>query len=211
MYEGKTNLGTFLAGIMRRKQLNNVTLASMAGVSEGVIRNLLKHGIEARAKDPDPRTLRAVAHALGIDTAWLFRLAGYLSPLPDANSVRAEYVADVFDELSQEKQDVVMSVLEAMAESREARGLIQDLQRGAPRIDLTTPLTFPAILRELANQLIAHYRMSAPGDVEKIEPDVVVLDHRWQDLPGNTQARVRALIRHKLSLEFDPTMLDEEW
>ncbi|MBK8027034.1 MAG: hypothetical protein IPK19_38015 [Chloroflexi bacterium] len=119
-------------------------------------------------------------------------------------------MADVVDELTEEKQDAVMGALEAMAESRETKHLIQDLRRGVPRIDVTWPLIFPFIVRELANQLIAHYRMSAPGDVEKIEPDVVVMDHRWQDLPRNTQARVRALIRHKLSLEFDPTMLDED-
>jgi transcriptional regulator with XRE-family HTH domain len=98
-----------------------VSLAEAAGVSEGVIRNLLRHGIDPKAKDPDARTLRKVADALGIDSPKLFRLAGYIPPAPDANSVPAEYLADVFDQLPPEKQDAVMSVLEAMAEAPRAK------------------------------------------------------------------------------------------
>src|SRR4051794_28586427 len=109
-------LGRFLADLMRSQNHNNSSLAAVAGVSESVIRNLLKHGTDSRAKDPDPRTLRRVADALGVDAMMLFRLAGYLPPQADANSVRAEYLADVFDELPPEKQDAVLGVLEAMSD-----------------------------------------------------------------------------------------------
>lgn len=60
-----------------------------------MIRNLLKHGADPHAKDPDPRTLRSVVDALDVNSIMLFRLAGYIPLEPNANSVRAEYLADV--------------------------------------------------------------------------------------------------------------------
>jgi hypothetical protein len=40
---------------------------------------------------------------------------------------------------------------------------------------------------------------------------VSILQYRWNDLPQSTQERIKALIRHKLSLDYDPTMVDPEW
>lgn len=204
-------LGAFIADVMNKQQHNNVSLARAAGVSEGVIRNLLKHGIDPKAKDPDPRTLRKVADALGVDSLMLFRLAGYIPPAPDANSVRAEYLADVFDTLSPEKQDAVMGVLEAMADAPRQKKAIQEMRRYADKALAGIDLTFPAMLREVANQLIVQYAMTAPGDVQRIEPDATVAGVAWRDLPVAVRQRITALIRHKLSLEYDPTMVDPEW
>ncbi len=204
-------LGTFIADVMSKQQHNNVSLAQAAGVSEGVIRNLLKHGVDPKAKDPDARTLRKVADALGVDSLMLFRLAGYIPPAPDANTVRAEYLADVFDTLSPEKQDAVMGVLEAMADAPRQKKSIQEMRRYADRALAGMDLTFPAMLRETANQLIVQYSMTAPGDVGRIEPDAIVAGTAWRDLPMAVRERITALIRHKLSLEYDPTMVDPEW
>lgn len=204
-------LGTFIADVMNKQQHNNVSLAQAAGVSEGVIRNLLKHGVDPKAKDPDARTLRKVADALGVDSLMLFRLAGYIPPAPDANTVRAEYLADVFDTLPPEKQDAVMSVLEAMADAPRQKKTIQEMRRYADRALAGMDLTFPAMLRETANQLIVQYGMTAPGDVQRIEPDAIVAGTAWSDLPTAVRQRITALIRHKLSLEYDPTMVDPEW
>lgn len=209
MYNENTTLGGFVAMVMRQKKLNNVALANLAGVSEGVIRNLLKHGIDPKAKDPDPRTLWAVSRALDIDTMMLFRLARYLAPNADANSVRAEYVADIFDELSKEKQDAVMGVLEAMTETQRAKDAVQELRRGTPVMDFMTPNLFPAIIREIANQLIAHYGMTTSKDVERIEPTIEVAGYVWKKLGISVQRMVIALIKHKLSLEYDPLMADD--
>jgi transcriptional regulator with XRE-family HTH domain len=204
-------LGAFIADLMDKQQHNNVSLAESAGVSEGVIRNLLKHGIDSKAKDPDARTLRKVADALGVDAARLFRLAGYIPPAPDANSVRAEYLADVFDDLPPEKQDAVMSVLEAMAEAPREKTTIQEMRRSSHKALAGMDLNFPAMIREAANQLIAQYAMTAPADVDRIESDAVVAGNQWQDLSIATRKRITALIRHKLSLDYDPTMVDPEW
>ena len=204
-------LGRFVSELMRRRQHNNSSLAAVAGVSESVIRNLLKHGIDPRAKDPDPRTLRSVADALDVDPLMLFRLAGYIAPAATANSVRAEYLADVFDQLPLEKQDTVMSVLEAMTEQLKTKTTLQEMRRTAHDSLAGLDLSFPAMLREAANQLIVRYAMTTSADMERIAPETEVLRNKWSDLPKETRERIRALIRHKLSLEYDPTMVDENW
>jgi hypothetical protein len=204
-------LGAFVADLMNKQQHNNVSLAETADVSEGVIRNLLKHGIDPKAKDPDARTLRKVADALGVDAVKLFRLAGYIPPAPDANSVRAEYLADVFDNLPPEKQDAVMGVLEAMAEPQREKSAIQEMRRSAHDALAGMDLNFPSMIREAANQLIAQYAMTSPADIDRIESDIVVAGNKWRDLSIATRKRITALIRHKLSLDYDPTMVDPEW
>jgi transcriptional regulator with XRE-family HTH domain len=205
------SLGRFLGDLMRNHQHNNSSLAQAAGVSESVIRNMLKHGLDTRAKDPDPRTLRRVADALGVDSLMLFRMAGYISPAPDTNTVRAEYLADLFDRLPPEKQDAVMSVLEAMSEQPTAKSTIQQMRQNAQDPLAGIDLNFPGMLREAANQLIAHYQMTQPQDVDLIEDEIEVLRNKWGTLPPGTRHRVQALIRRKLSLEYDSTLVDPEW
>src|SRR5215471_6129831 len=99
----KETLGEYLAELLRMRNLSNRSLAVGAGVSESVIRNLLQHGVNPRAKDPDPGTLRSVADYLGINSLTLFRLAGYVPPAPNALSPRAEFLAEVFDRLPADK------------------------------------------------------------------------------------------------------------
>lgn len=211
MVDFSNSLGSFISDLMRKQQHNNVSLAAAAGVSEGVIRNLLKHGIEARAKDPDPRTLRQVADALGVDAIMLFRLAGYLPPQSDANSVRAEYLADVFDELPLEKQDAVLGVLEAMSDKRSRKEIIHAIREEPQNPLAGFDLVNPGLARLMANHLMAHYQMTDPSDADQIEPDVFIINNKWKDIPANAQERIKALIRHKLSLGYNPTMVDPEW
>lgn len=211
MSSTSNTLGRFVSELMHRRRHNNSSLAVVAGVSESVIRNLLKHGIDPRAKDPDPRTLRSVADALHVDPLMLFRLAGYITPAATANSVRAEYLADVFDQLPVEKQDAVMSVLEAMTEQPKTKTTIQEMRHKAHDSLAGLDLSFPAMLREAANELIVRYSMTLPEDMERIAPETEVLRYKWLDLPKETRERVKALIRHKLSLEYDSTMVDENW
>jgi hypothetical protein len=211
MAETPYTLGAFIAELMRRQKHNNVSLAAAAGVSEGGIRNLLKVGIDPKAKDPDPRTLRRIADALGINAITLFRLAGYIQPEPHANSVRAEYLADVFDQLSRVKQDAVLGVLEAMTDTLGHKESIQEMRQSPSNAIAGLDLAFPHLARLMANQLIAHYQMESPLETSRIESDVKVQGHRWGDLPLATQRRVKALIEHKLSLDYHPTMVDPEW
>ncbi len=107
-------LGGFLDSLLRQAGLSNRTVAFESGVSESVIRNLLQHGVNPAAKDPDPRTLRAVADCLGVEPLHLFRLAGYIDGPPGSRSARAEYMASAFDALLPDHQEVLLDVLEAL-------------------------------------------------------------------------------------------------
>src|SRR5690606_34395081 len=111
----------FIADLMTKHDHTNRSLAAAAGVSESAVRNLLKVGEEKSAKDPDARTLSLVAKALDVDALRLFRLAGYIPPEPSAHSIRADYLAEMFDVLSTEKQDAVLGVLEAMIDQPAGR------------------------------------------------------------------------------------------
>lgn len=211
MNSSANTLGRFIADLMKKHNHNNSSLAAEAGVSESVIRNLLKHGVETRVKDPDPRTLRQVADALDVDAIMLFRLAGYIPPQANANSVRAEYLADVFDELPSEKQDAVLGVLEAMTDNHTRKEVIQFMREEPANPLAGFDLTSPGLIRLMANKLIAHYQMEAPQESNRIEPDARIQGYTWEDLPLSMQQRIRALIEHKLSLDYNPTMVDPEW
>ena len=206
-----TTLGSFIAELMERQQHSNRSLATAAGVSEGVIRNLLKHGTDSRAKDPDPRTLRKVADALEVDAIMLFRLAGYIPPQSNANSVRAEYLADVFDELPPEKQDAVLGVLEAMTSTPTRKTAIQQMRKEPANPIAGIDRVAPDLVRLIANHLIAHYQMTEPAQASTIEPEAQFQQYTWKDLPPAMRQRIKALIEHKLSLKYDPTMVDPEW
>jgi transcriptional regulator with XRE-family HTH domain len=211
MASSANTLGTFVAELMRKQNHNNSSLAAVAGVSESVIRNILKHGIEAKVKDPDPRTLRRVADALNVDALMLFRLAGYIPPQANANSVRAEYLADVFDELPEEKQDAVLGVLEAMTNRQSRQDALRSMREKPSDPLAGLDAAFPPLIRLFANHLIAHYQMESPYESERIEPNVKIQGYRWGDLPQMMQKRVKALIEQKLSLDYNPTMVDPEW
>lgn len=206
-----TTLGRFVSDLMMKHRHNNSSLAQVAGVSESVIRNLVKHGLDPRAKDPDPRTLRQVADALGVNSLMLFRMAGYIPPEPGKNSVRAEYLADVFDTLPPEKQDAVMGVLEAMADAPQVKAKVQTIRANPQHPLAGMDLELPGMIREAANQLIAHYAMTHPHDINKIEDGVAVLNYKWKEMPPEIRERIAALIRHKLYLEYNSTMVDTEW
>ncbi len=204
-------LGRFIADLMAKHDHTNRSLAAAAGVSESAVRNLLKVGEEKGAKDPDARTLSLVAKALAVDALRLFRLAGYIPPESSAHSIRADYLAEMFDVLQTEKQDAVLGVLEAMIDQPAGREAIQEMRQNPENLLAGIDLANPGLARTLANELIAEMQMKHANEVARIQPDTKVLQYKWKDLPTSTQQRVKALIEHKLSLDYDPTMVDPEW
>lgn len=206
-----STLGRFIADLMTKHDHTNRSLAAAAGVSESAIRNLLKVGEEKGAKDPDARTLSLVAKALDVDALRLFRLAGYIPPEPSAHSIRADYLAEMFDVLSTEKQDAVLGVLEAMIDQPAGREAIQEMRQNPKNLLAGIDLANPGLARTLANELIAEMQLKYPNEVSLIQPETKVLQYMWKDLPTSTQRRIKALIEHKLSLDYDPTMVDPEW
>jgi transcriptional regulator with XRE-family HTH domain len=206
-----STLGRFIADLMAKHDHTNRSLAAAAGVSESAIRNLLKVGEEKGAKDPDARTLSLVAKALDVDALRLFRLAGYIPPEPSAHSIRADYLAEMFDVLPTEKQDAVLGVLEAMIDQPAGRKAIQEMRQNPENLLAGIDLANTGLARTLANELIAEMQMKHANEVTRIQPGTRVLQYMWKDLPTSTQQRVKALIEHKLSLDYDPTMVDPEW
>jgi len=211
MTHSANTLGRFVADLMQKHQHNNSSLAQTAGVSESAVRNLLKVGLDARAKDPDGRTLRKVADALAVDPLKLFRLAGYIPAEADTISVRAEYLGVLFDRMPSEKQDAVLSLFEALADRPQTKVNVQAMRRETQNALAGIDLAFPGVLQVIANDLIARYAIREPHDVERIEANAEVLQNEWQVLPPETRERIKALIRHKLSLNYDPTMVEPEW
>ena len=206
-----TTPAEFIAELMRKHNHSNRSLAAAAGVSEGAIRNVLKYGLDDKAKDPDARTLVNIAKALEVDALHLFRLSGYIPPEPSAHSIRADYLAEMFDVLPTEKQDAVLGVLDAMIDQPAGRIAIQEMRQNPSNLLAGIDLANPGLARTLANELIAEMQMKHANEVTRIQPETKVLQYMWQDLPTSTQQRVKALIRHKLSLDYDPTMVNPEW
>jgi|GEM_PF-1153574 transcriptional regulator with XRE-family HTH domain len=211
MVHSANTLGRFIADLMQKQKHNNSSLAQLAGVSESAVRNLLKVGIDPRAKDPDAHTLRKVADALGVDPLKVFRLAGYIPSGAEIISVRAEYLGVLFDQLAPEKQDAILSLYEALSTTSPAKGSIQSMRQASSDALAGIDLALPGMLRLTANQLIVDYNMTEPQDVSRIEPNAAALNTVWEKVPDDTRERIKALIQHKLSLSYDPTMVDENW
>jgi transcriptional regulator with XRE-family HTH domain len=202
-------LSELISDVMQLKNHSNRSLAAAAGISEGAVRNLLRYGEEEGVKEPDARTLRLVAEALDIKPASLFKLAGYLPQERVDNSWRSVYVADVFDRLPPEKQDIVLGVLGALVETPEDKTKIQETRlREQKRQTLDS---IPTVVREAANTLIVRYAMNSPEDVENIEPETWVVGQRWDRLDHRMQEQIIALIEHKLTLDYDPKMSIGDW
>jgi transcriptional regulator with XRE-family HTH domain len=211
MISKATTLGTFVADLMKQHGYTNRALAAAAGISESAVRNLLKVGVDRNVKDPDARTLTAVAQALEVDAIRLFRLANYLPATPAAHSTRAEYLADIFDELPSEKQDAVLGVLDAIVDNPKRRESLRQMRENPANPLAGIDEASPYVLREIANDLITRYSLLRPQQADTIPEDAVTHGIRWRELDARTQERVKALIRHKVALDYDPTMVDDQW
>jgi len=209
-------LGEFLKIELSRRDMSNRQLAIGAGVAESVIRNLLNHGVVDGAKDPDPRTLRAVADFLNIDALKLFRLAGYVPPPPNAHSVRGDILAEIFDRLPNEKQDAVLGVIEAFTDRASDHDKVLAIRypdnRALDGFDLNSAYT----IRYIANKIVSQSRATSAQELERldaIDPDWVVAPQgiTWKGLPDSARKRALGLAKAKLNLDYDPTMVDPEW
>jgi len=209
MPQKELTLSKLISDLMELKDYSNRSLAAAAGISEGAVRNLLKYGREEGVKEPDARTLRAVAEALDIRPATLFMLVDYLPRENVNNSWQAVYVADVFDRLPPVKKDIVLGVLGAIVESPEEKAKIHESRQRAQKQEALDSI--PTIVREAANTLIVRYAMNSPEDIENIEDETWVIGQRWDRVDPQLQEQIIALIEHKLTLDYDPKMSTPDW
>jgi transcriptional regulator with XRE-family HTH domain len=207
-----STLGEYLSEQLHKRGLSNRAVALGSGVSESVIRNLLQHGRDPKAKDPDPRTLRAVGDYLGLDSLTLFRLAGYIAPPTNGHSIRAEFLGEVFDKLSPEKQDAVMGMLEVLAESIKDQQRIEEIRANPSNAMAGFDIDDYRILRIAANKLIILYGIPELARLAPIDPDVeLILRLTWNTMPKDAKQRILALANAKLTLDYNPTMVDPDW
>lgn len=211
MASRETTLGGYIAELMEKHQHSNRSLAATAGISEGAVRNILKYGREKNTKDPDARTLQQLAKALEVDSLYLFRLAGYIEPEPAAHTVRGNFLATLFDQLPIEKQDAILGLLETMVDNTGDKDAIAQIREDPENPLAGMDLALTGVLRDMANQLIVQLELTQGNQAQLIKPDTQIFQYKWKDLPVSTQERIKALIRYKLSLDYDPTMVDPKW
>lgn len=116
--DGKTSLGDYLRHTLQTRKMSGSLLAQLAGVSQGTISNLLRSGTADSADGPRPQVLRAVCEVLDLDQVKVFQLAGYIAPQVEEDaatkqlSKRGEYVGRLFDSLTHEQQDSVLTAIQ---------------------------------------------------------------------------------------------------
>lgn len=147
-------------------------------------------------------------YALEVHPLMLFQLAGYIPVEEHEHSVRAQYLADVFDRLPPEKKDAVMSVLQAMAESPEEQFRIQDMWGWTIEV---FEWDYPNAMRDIANQLIAEYNITKPSDIDRLSPDIKIGNFKLRDLPRDKWRELNELIHHKVALDPGTTWTQEDW
>ena len=121
-------LGVFLNEVLQRRRLTASALAEGAHISQSGLSNIL----QGKAREPDPRTLKAIADYLQMDVFSLFRLVGYVPPASEvygAYSPLALYIARRFEALPVERQSAFLNVLEALVDEPQTKRDIQALRR----------------------------------------------------------------------------------
>jgi transcriptional regulator with XRE-family HTH domain len=204
-------LGDFLKAVMTARRLTERTLSQGAGIAQSGLSNL----IQQKAREPDARTLRAIADYLQIDVFILFRLLGYVPPSTEPyGSYRplALYVAQRFETLPVERQEVLLHVLESLLEDVDSKKEVRRL-RSNPDADRR----FSGI-EQLHGEFITQcgrwylsqgrFETSAevlPEDDEEIYPGI-----RFGDLEDQQRAQLLAFLRHLMRQVYTPDLVSLE-
>jgi len=181
--QGQATLSQLIREAMSRQNISGNMLAQAAGVSEGTIRNLLRENTDPDATGPQALVLRAVCSVLGLDEIRVFQSAGFLSPdrLTPHISANAEYLAVRFDRLPQDKQELLMGMVESLeklsgidspgSEVREILEAVRQLRQAHPifqehRRAITDRLGrfFGGALGKLTNQTVEDLALSSVVD-----------------------------------------------
>lgn len=93
---------------LNRRNWNPADLAKASGMSTGALSNIMNG-----KRKPGPKTLKAIARALGEPLDKIFRLAGLL--LPEAEkSAEEDDLLYIFRQLSKEQKQIVMSMFRGL-------------------------------------------------------------------------------------------------
>lgn len=103
-----------------------------------------------------------------------------------------------------------MGVLQAMAASPEEKTVIQEMRESSSDWMIGMDL-MPHVFRNIANRLIVEYNMTSPEHIDRILPDTEIgYQTKLSDMNDLGQKRIKALIRHKLMLEYNESMEEPE-
>ena len=204
-------LGYFLSRILAERNMTNRDLARGAGVSDSVIGNLLKHGSDEKAKDPDPRTLRAVADFLGINPTHLFVLTGYLPP-QGSISVRAQMIGEAFDRMPLDRQNALLGVVEALAIDEQDKARFKEIYDKPGNVFAGIDMGDNHWLRTVANSLLKSGRVAQLDQYAFVDQNDEIPDGpMFSSLTKPTQERLLGLLTAKFALDYEDWMVDEDF
>jgi len=206
-------LGQFLSEILDARHLTARALAEGANVSQSGISNVL----QGRPREPDPRTLRAIADYLEIDVFILFRLLGYVPPASEyygAYSPIALYVATRFEALPDDKQQALLHVMETLApepgQKQDLQTLRERLEAGSSELD-DIDKALPEMINDAANYYLTRGEFLSVTAINPKAHEFVSPTQRFGDLSVAARERLVALMRHKIRQISAPYMVDEEY
>lgn len=205
------SLGNLLAVTLKQRNMTNRDLARGAGVSDSVVGNLLKHGSDPNAKDPDAHTLRAVADFLGINPLYLFILAGYVPP-QGSISVRAQMIGEAFDRMPPDRQNALLGVVEALAVDEQDKVHFKEMYDESGNVFAGIDQGDNHWLRIIANSLLEHGRVAQLDKYAFVDQSTEIPDGpKFSSLTKRTQERLLALLTAKFALNYGDWMVDEEF
>ena len=204
-------LGGFLAAIMEQRNLTNQRLAAGAGISAAVVSNLLQHGIQTKSKEPDARTLNAIANFLDVDVFILFRLVGYF---PSWNQIVSTYdpfdlyFARLYARLSPLHRESLLKQAEMYAETQDDKETFAALQHKSRDEFSGMEDIIPEYIDNLANWMIDE---NSTTQVVLTAESRVSPDLTFGQLSKIAQERLRALLTARKHVVFTPDKVSKQY
>lgn len=204
-------LGIFLSHILEARQQTARAFAEGAGIAQSGVSNI----ILGKNREPDPRTLKAIADYLGIEVFILFRLVGYVPPADELYGTydpMALYIARRFALLSEEKQQALLHVMETLIDDAEIKSNVQTLRESAEPSHAFIQITDaqPEIINQAANWYLTQARFTTPAQIDPQLSEEVLPGLPFGQLSRAARQRLLALMRHKIRQIFAFHMVDEE-
>jgi hypothetical protein len=112
----RNKIAVYYRDLMQQREMSGNQLAQASGVSEATIRKLLEPDVDPDEIGFHPLVLRATSEALGVDTIYVFQLAGYLEPKEPSSDLSDEefYFAVRFRQLPSDKRRLLWEMLQSL-------------------------------------------------------------------------------------------------
>jgi transcriptional regulator with XRE-family HTH domain len=187
--------------------------AQAAGIAQSGLSNILSE----KAREPDAKTLRAIASYLGIDAIILFRLVGYIAPLTKdygAYSPLALYVAHRFDDLPDERQMALLHVIEALTNDIDIRHEIKEI-RDNPNSSATfggmdNEDLFPERITQIGRWYLTNGRFSTADDIYPQDDEEISPGLTYGDIDTKFRRRLMAFLRDVMSQVYSSSTVEQE-